>query len=83
MMNRTDLSAVALIVIGPSLAVLLGTLAAAWWSREEPNRARVTEPTRQEQPSARGSSGVTNIGPRLGFDGRIHLLPGLMPGIAF
>lgn len=76
-MNRRDLQAVALIfcvVFGALMAVDTGVMVSKGAEGKPPTPA---------EAATSGGPGVTIFEPRWGFDGRIHMLPGLMPGIGF
>lgn len=74
------------LLVGPFLAFMcvLGVLLIEdgrcyrGWERGFP-----CAPERRQEGTNSGGGVLTNNGPRWGFDGRIHLLPGLTPGIGF
>lgn len=66
----------AMVLAASTCVFVLG--AAIWGLATAPHSTR-----NAPLPSFDDGPNITHVGPRVGFDGRIRLLPGLMPGIGF
>lgn len=59
-------------------------LSACQDDRPQPPAVMFETPAQPPQPDVRDRGpNITTTGPRIGFDGRIHLLPGITPGMGF
>lgn len=62
--------------------LLVGTLLALALAGKHEREPRDVTPRTSATPVPNRPL-ITHTGPRLGFDGKIHLLPGMTPGIGF